>query len=176
MHSPDDGQPPIVVRWHSFELRPAGSPPMPPEYRERIEAGRPQLYAMARERYGRELNAGPFGANSRLALIGEKFAEHAGQGEAFHDGVMAAYWAEARDISDREVLAEVAAASGLERSAFLAALDNPLYDRMVQDDIDSARRYGLNSVPALVFDNKYLVSGAQPVEGLRQVVARLREV
>lgn len=175
MQSPGDGQPPITVRWHSFELRPAGSPPMPPEYRERIEAGRPQLYATARERYGRKLNAGPFGINSRLALVGEKVAEQEGKGESFHDGVMAAYWADGRDISDREVLAEVASASGLERDAFLAALDHPFYDRMVQDDIDAARRYGLNSVPALVFDNKYLVSGAQPVEVLRQVVARIRE-
>jgi predicted DsbA family dithiol-disulfide isomerase len=170
-----NGAPAIVVRWRSFELRPAGSPPMPAEYRERIEASRPQLYATARERYGRELNVGPFGINSRLALIGEKYAEQQGLGEPFHAGVMVAYWSGARDISDRNVLAEVAATGGLDRDAFLVALDDPRYDRMVQEDIDLAQRYGLNSVPALVFDNTYLVSGAQPVEVLRQVVARIRE-
>lgn len=146
---------------------------MPLEYRAHIEAGRPQLYAIARERYQRELNPGPFDIDSRPALIGEKYAETVGCDAAFHDGVMAAYWSEARDISDRTVLAEIAEAAGMERSAFLAALDEPTYDRMVGDDVETARRYGLNGVPALIFDNKYLISGAQPVEVLRQVVSRI---
>lgn len=146
---------------------------MPPEYRARIEAGRPQLYAIARERYQREMNPGPSGINSRLALIGEKFAETIALGAAYHDAVMAAYWAEARDISDRTVLAEIAHGAGIDRDLFLAALDDPAYDRMVATDVDTARLYGLNGVPALIFNNKYLVSGAQPVEVLRQVVERI---
>lgn len=170
-----DASAPLSIRWRSFELRPAGSPPMPPEYRARIEASRPQLYTIARERYQREMNPGPFGVNSRPALIGEKYAEIAGCGQAFHDGVMAAYWSQARDISDRNVLAEIAEAAGMERGAFLAALDDPTYDRMVQADIDIARRYGLNGAPALVFNNRYLVSGAQPVEVLRQVVEQIAQ-
>ena len=48
---------------------------MSPEYRARIEAARPQLYAMAREQYGLELNVGTFGINSQPALVGAKFAE-----------------------------------------------------------------------------------------------------
>lgn len=146
---------------------------MPAEYRERIEASRPQLYAVARERYNRMMNPGPFGINSRLALAGEKVAERLGGGAAFHDAVMSAYWSEARDISDRAVLSDCAAQAGLERSAFLAALDDPAYDRMVQADVDLARAYGLNGVPAMVFNDKYLVSGAQPADVLRQVVDRI---
>ena len=148
---------------------------MPAEYRERIEASRPQLYAVARERYNRTMNPGPFGINSRLALAGEKVAERLGGGAAFHDAVMSAYWSEARDISDRAVLSDCAAQAGLERSAFLAALDDPTYDRMVQADVDLARAYGLNGVPAMVFNDKYLVSGAQPADVLRQVVDRIAQ-
>jgi predicted DsbA family dithiol-disulfide isomerase len=55
----------------------------------------------------------------------------------------------------------------------LAALDDPLFDQQVQDDLDTARRYGLNSVPALVFADRYLVSGAQPVDVLRSVVEQI---
>lgn len=165
----------LSIRWRSFELRPAGSPPMPAEYRTRIEASRPQLYAIARERYQREMNPGPFGVNSRPALIGEKYAETVGCGQAFHDGVMAAYWSHARDISDRGVLAVAAEAAGMERNVFLAALDDPTYDHMVRTDIDTARQYGLNGVPAMIFNDKYLVSGAQPVEVLRQVVDRIAQ-
>ncbi len=163
----------LEIHWRSFELRPAGGPPVPPEYRARIEASRPQLMQVARERYNRELHPGPFGIDSRPALIGAKFAEQQGVGPAYHDGVMRAYWQQARDISDRAVLAEIAAVAGLARAAFLAALDDPAYDAAVQQDIDLARQYGLNGVPALVFDNRYLVSGAQPVDVLRRVVDQI---
>jgi predicted DsbA family dithiol-disulfide isomerase len=61
------------------------------------------------------------------------------------------------------------------RDVFLAALDDPAYDRMVSADVEMARGYGLNGVPALIFDHKYLVSGAQPVDVLRQVVARITQ-
>lgn len=163
----------MQVRWRSFELRPAGAPPMPPEYRARIEASRPQLYAIARERYQRTMNPGPFGINSRVALVGEKVAESMGRGGQYHDAVMRAYWSDARDISDRTVLADCAVESGLERARFEAALDDPTFDRMVQADVELARAYGLNGVPAMVFNDKYLVSGAQPADVLRQVVDRI---
>ena len=170
--------PPVEVHWRSFELRPKGSPPIPPEYRRRIEAMQPQLLAVARERYGREINQGPFGIDSRPALIGAKYAESrstaaANYGAAYHATVMAAYWQEGRDISDRAVLAEIAAAVGLDRDEFLAALDDPAFDEQVQADIDLAHAYGLNGVPALVFDNRYLVSGAQPPDVLRSIVAQI---
>src|SRR5699024_4836834 len=64
----------VAITWHAFELRPRGSPPMPPECRAQIEAGQPRLLAMAREQYGLALNAGPFGIDSRPALIGEQYA------------------------------------------------------------------------------------------------------
>lgn len=165
--------PPLNVRWRSFELRPAGSPPLPPDYLAKIEAGRPRLAAVARESYGLTLNPGPFGIRSRPALVAEKFATSAGCGERFHDRLMHAYWAQALDISERAVLVAVADECGLDRASLLAALDDPLFDQQVQDDLDTARRYGLNSVPALVFADRYLVSGAQPVDVLRSVVEQI---
>ena len=172
-HPTDPGAPPVEVHWRSFELRPKGSPPIPPEYRRRIETMQPQLLAVARERYGREINQGPFGIDSRPALIGAKYAERKGAGAAYHAAVMAAYWQEARDIGDRSVLAAIAESVGLDRGEFLAALDDAAYDAEVQADIDLARAYGLNGVPALVFDNRYPVSGAQPADVQRQVVAQI---
>lgn len=146
---------------------------MPPEYRQRIQAMQPQLLAMASERYGREINQGPFGIDSRPALIGAKYAESQGRNLAWHEAVMRAYWQEARDIGDRAVLAEIAGSLGLPRDEFLAALDDRAFDAAVQADIDLARAYGLNGVPALVFDNRYLVSGAQPADVLRGLVAQI---
>ena len=73
---------------------------------------------MAREQYGLEINAGPFGVDSRPALIGAKFAEAQGIGGAYHDAIFRAYWQEAKNIEDREVLREVATAVGLESDQF----------------------------------------------------------
>ncbi len=36
--------------------------------------------------------------------------------------------------------------------------------------------YGLQGVPALIFNNKYLVSGVQPYEVLKQVVEKVLSV
>lgn len=148
---------------------------MPPEYRARIEAATPRLYATAREQYGLELNRGPFGIDSRPALVGAKYAEAMGAGEAYHDAVFRAYWQQAADIGDRALLAGLAAdAGGLDRAAFLAALDDPSHSAAVDADIDQARAYGLSGVPAMVFAERYLVVGAQPYPLLRQAVEQVR--
>jgi predicted DsbA family dithiol-disulfide isomerase len=71
-------------------------------------------------------------------------------------------------------LAGLAARVGLQRETFLAALDDPQLDEQVQRDIDRARKVGLNSVPALVFDNRYLISGAQPYAVLVQATEHVQ--
>jgi predicted DsbA family dithiol-disulfide isomerase len=159
---------PIAIQWRSFELRPRGAPPIDPAYRARIEAARPQLYATARQHYGLELNSGPFGIDSRPALIGAKFAEAAGRGDAYHRRVFAAYWQEAQDISDLALLANLAAAVGLDGAAFATALSLPELAAAVDADIAQAQAYGLDGVPALVFNRRYLVMGAQPYAILAQ--------
>ncbi len=160
------------MRWRSYELRPAGSV-VSPEYRAKIENYRPQMRAMAKERYGLEINEGPFGINSRPALIGAKFAEEQGVGEVYHDAVFRAYWQEAGDISDLNVLGDIAEEVGLERPLFCAALEDEKYDQQVSADIEQAFMYGLNGVPAAVFAEKYLVSGAQPYEAFVQVAQKV---
>jgi predicted DsbA family dithiol-disulfide isomerase len=165
----------IDIHWRSFELRPAGSPPIPPEYLKRIEASRPLFEKRAREQYGLEINSGPFGINSRPALVADKYAESQGRGKAFHKAVMDAYWQQARSIDDTTVLKEIAEQVGLNTENFEAALTNPTYDAEVSADIELAREYRLDGVPALVFADRYLVVGAQPYETLKQVVEKVQE-
>lgn len=164
----------VTVQWHSYELRPQGSPPIPESYRLQIEAARPRLYTIAREQYGLELKQGPSGQNSRPALIGAKYAEAMGFGPAYHEAVLKGYWLEGKAIGDLEVLADLAVSVGLGRSAFLLALDDPRYDREVTADVEQAFAYGLGGVPALIFAQKYLVSGAQPYAVLTQVVEKIQ--
>ena len=160
----------VELIWHSYELRPKGSPPMPEYYRQRIEAGRPQFEAMALERYGVQLTQGPFGTDSRAAHIGAKYAEEQGVGKAYRDAMFRAYWQDARVIDQQDVLLDVAESVGLERAAFTEALETPAYLHLVLADITQAQALGLQGVPAMIFAGKYLVSGAQPYEVLSKVV------
>jgi predicted DsbA family dithiol-disulfide isomerase len=161
----------IAIRWRSFELRPKGSPPISPEYLARIEASRPRLVQLMWEMYGVDIQSGPFGINSRPALIAAKYAEAQGEavGAAFHDAVFHAYWTEGRNIEETSVLKDVAVKVGLDGEKLLAAIDDPQYEAIVNDEIRQAYAYGLRGVPALIFEGKYLVSGWQTSEVLAQV-------
>lgn len=163
----------LTVHWRAYELRPVGSLPLPPEYREHIRRARPRLYTVAREHYGIEINEGPFGINSRPALIGAKYAEALGKGDAYHMAVFRAYWQQAQAIDDRQVLAQVAEGIDLETGPFLAALDDKTLETAVLDDEEAAYAHGLTGVPALVFLRRYLVMGAQPYDVLKQIVERI---
>jgi predicted DsbA family dithiol-disulfide isomerase len=164
----------VEIVWRAYELRPKGSPPIPPEYLARIKAGQPRLMQMARDQYGLEMNQGPMGTNSRTALIGAKVAEAQGKGAAYHDAVFRAYWQRANNIGDVDVLAEIAYSIGLERESFLATLQDEAYEAQVEADVEQAYQYGLTGVPALIFNSRYLVSGAQPYEVLQQVVEKVQ--
>lgn len=146
---------------------------MPIEYRARIEASQPRFNQMVRETYSLEINRGPLGIPSRSALIGAKMAESVDRGDAYHAAIYRAYWLNAQSIADRQVLVAVAQSIGLSPDAFSAALDDPKYEALVDQDIEQAQLYGLNGVPALVFNHQYLVSGAQPYETLRAIVEKI---
>jgi predicted DsbA family dithiol-disulfide isomerase len=129
----------------------------------------------AREQYGLQIIAGPFGIDSRPALIADKYAESQGKGEAFHKAVMVAYWQQARSIEDTNVLKEIAEHVGLNTENFESVLKDPTYVAEVSSDIQLAHEYRLDGVPALVFAEKYLVMGAQPYDTLKQVIEKIQE-
>jgi len=160
--------------WHSFELRPAGGPPISEAYRKRIEASRPIFAASMKEELGVAIKSGPFGINSRPSLIGAKYAEDQGAGEAYHWSVLRAYWEEERNISDLEVLRQIAIEVGLDPEAYLAGLSDASYETQVDADISLARMYGLTGVPSMIFAEKYLIVGAQPLPVLEEAVVEIR--
>lgn len=164
----------LQIEWKAFELRPAGSPPIPAEYRARIRAGNAQMLTIARERFGLEMQGvepKEPGA-SFLAHVGAKYAIENGKGPDYHHAVFAAHWQEEKDITSVEVLVEIATRLGLDEAEFRAALEHPRYAAQVREEAEWAYRHGVGGVPAIIFGNRYLVSGAQPVEVLREVAER----
>ena len=165
----------VQINWHSYELRPAGTV-VPPAKREQILSARPRFIAHMKKHHGVDIQFGPFGIDSRPALVGAKYAEGQGKdsGIAFHEGVLEAYWLSGRDISDHTVLTDIAVNAGLDGEGFTAALNDSQWDDQVTADVEQAYMYGLSGVPALVFANKYLVMGAQPYDVLEEVVQKVQ--
>lgn len=163
----------LELHWRSYELRPAGSPPVPPEYRAQIERGRVIFKQRAQTDYGVEVNSGPFGIDSRPALILEKYALAHGKGRAYHRVVERAYWMEGKDISQLDVLAGALAAVGLVTPDLDTIFSDPQYAQQVDEDIMFAYQIGLQWVPATILAQRYLVSGAQPLDVFRQVIERV---
>jgi predicted DsbA family dithiol-disulfide isomerase len=98
-----------------------------------------------------------------------------GKGNAFHEAVLNAYWLEARDIEDRTVLREIGETIGLDADALIDAIEDPNYIEQVDADINLARTYGLQGVPALIFEQKYLIPGAVPVATLQAAVEQVQQ-
>ncbi len=165
----------VEFHWHAYELRPAGSPPISPEYLARIEQGSIYFKNRVKEEQGLEINSGPFGINSRPALILEKYAQANGKGHAYHNAAQDAYWLEARDISQPDVLMDILNAIGLPTPDLDTVLAEPEYEAAVDADIAQAARFGIQAVPSMIFENRYLLSGAQPYDVFQQVMTAIEQ-
>lgn len=167
----------VAVTWHSYELLPHGAPPMPREKLQMIQDTLPRLKHIAQTQYGLTLDLGPLGIHSRAAHVGAKYAMAQGEtvGKAFHDAVYKAYWERAQDISQVDVLVPLAESVGLDAGSFRAALADATYIAQVEQDEGEALTMQISGVPALVFERKYLIPGAQPYEELVRVVDYIKQ-
>ncbi|HEX2202294.1 MAG TPA: DsbA family oxidoreductase [Longimicrobium sp.] len=88
------------------------------------------------------------------------------------EALFAGYFAEGRNVSDPSVLAGLAAAAGLDAARAREVLAGDAYAAEVDESQRVAARSGISGVPFFVFDERYAVSGAQPVDVLLQVIDR----
>jgi predicted DsbA family dithiol-disulfide isomerase len=75
-----------------------------------------------------------------------------------------AYFAQARQIFDHDVIVDVAAGAGLESSAVREVLDGDAWADEARQDEAQAQQIGISGVPFHVLDMRLGVSGAQPTE------------
>jgi predicted DsbA family dithiol-disulfide isomerase len=107
--------------------------------------------------------------NSRLAQELGKWADTQPGGDAIHDALFRAYFVDARDISQPEVLLDIAGRVGLSVEAARDVLTNRTFRAAVDEDWRLSREYGITGVPTFVA-GRYGVVGAQPYEALEQLV------
>lgn len=75
-----------------------------------------------------------------------------------------AYFLEGRNITDRDLLADIAAEHGYTREDALALLADENEHNTTQAMAVSAAQQGVNGVPFFIFDNRFAISGGQPPE------------
>lgn len=75
-----------------------------------------------------------------------------------------AYFVEGRNVADKEALADIAAALGIDRSEALTMLGSAAYSEEVRADSSEAGHLGARGVPFFVINRKYAVGGAQPAQ------------
>jgi predicted DsbA family dithiol-disulfide isomerase len=84
-----------------------------------------------------------------------------------------ANFVEGRNVGDREVLLQIAEEAGMDRATVERKLSDGTDVETIRGEIEHAQRIGVTGVPCFIIDQRYAVTGAQPVElfenGLRQI-------
>lgn len=190
-----EGEVEAEVRWLPFEL----NPDMPPEGEESVAhiarkygrtleqaaAGRQQMQA-AGERAGYSF-AYSGDQPEPTSKLWNTFAAHKLLKWALIEGGAAvqnrlklalfdAHFQQRRNVSDPDVLVDVAVSLGLDPAGARAALDDPALGQIVRSEQAQAYDMNISGVPAMIVQGKFMIPGAQEPEvyaqALRRVVAK----
>jgi len=172
------------IHWHPFEL----NPEMPAEgqnlgehiaekygsTREQSLESRARLTNLGKE-LGFEFN---FADDMRMhntfnahQLI--QWANSQNLGNALEQALFSAHFTDRRDLSDIEVLVDIARESGLDANEAKAVLEDQRYAQDVRKMESFWVQQGISGVPAIVFDRKHLVTGAQGTENYTSILNQL---
>ena len=175
---------PFEIEWHPFQL----NPDMPAggmdrqEYLDTKFGGRENAVAV----YSRiaeaaraaglkdvDLDAIPRTPNTIDAHRLIHWAGLEGRQTATVTRLFKAYFEEARDIGDREVLLEIAEGVGLDRAMIERLLDSDADAEDIRARDAHARGRGVTGVPTFVVGSQHVVPGAQPTELWASVIDEL---
>lgn len=164
----------VDVVWRSFELRPNTVPPLDPnaEYLQRVWDA--SVYPLA-ETLGVTLRLPPVQPRTRRTHEAAHWARSIGRFAEYHSALLKAFFERGENIGEIDVLVSLADALGMPGAALRGALVSRAFEQHVIDDEALARMSDVGSVPAFVANGRYGVIGVQPIDVLRQLVARARD-
>jgi predicted DsbA family dithiol-disulfide isomerase len=179
------GHNPFDVSWRIFQLNPT----MPPDGMDRrayLEAkfggpqGAEQVYSRIRQ------TAVESGLDIKFDKIKRtpntldahrliRWAKDTGNQTAVVEQLFHRYFENGEDISDHEVLLDVAVASGMERPVVARLLAGDTDRDVLGEEEEAARNMGVSGVPCFVIGGRYVVNGAQDVATWKKVIAEIAE-
>lgn len=179
------------VVWHSFQLDPSSTNDDPRDLATRLG----EKYGRGRE-WGLQANAQVTEVAAEVGLeyhldqakpvntvdahrllhLARELAE-SGEVPADTQGrlkerLLKAYFTDGLPVGDHTTLTELATEVGLPTERVREVLAGTTYAQEVAEDQAQALAYGANGVPFFVIDEKYGVSGAQPVEVFQEALRR----
>jgi predicted DsbA family dithiol-disulfide isomerase len=171
----------VEIVWHSFQLDPS-APTTPIEtvaehlgskYGGGAAGGQrmiDRVEAVAAEegllfRLGQAKRVGTIDAHRLLHAAGELRGE-------LKEALLHAYFIDTENVADHDTLARIAGEVGLDEIAVKSVLTSDQYADELEADIRQAAAYGATGVPFFVIDEKYGISGAQPVATFTQALER----
>ena len=176
---------PHVIRWHPFELNPsmaqAGQ-----NMREHIAEKYGSTKAQSDESRDRITEVGAelgfefrFTENMRMhnTFNLHQLLHWAEQQGRMHDlklTLFSAHFTDRRNLSEKSALADIASEIGLDRTEALAVLDDQRFALQVRQAENHWTNQGIRSVPAVIFNQRHLVSGAQGVESFTRILEQLK--
>ena len=176
---------PFVIEWHPFQLNP-DMPRAGMDRRAYLEGkfggkeGAVRAYAPVVEHAeaaglkidfeGMKRTPNTLNAHRLIHWAGVE-----GRQTAAVSALFQAYFVDARDIGDTEVLADIADSIDMDASVVgrLLASDADLDEIRARDD--HSRKMGVNSVPTFIVAGKHAVPGAQPPELWARVIAEMTD-
>jgi predicted DsbA family dithiol-disulfide isomerase len=95
-----------------------------------------------------------------------------GEGDqlALKQALLLAYFTHNQNPDDIDLLCDIATQVGLDSAAARTVLESNQYADDVLDAEQHWQQQGISSVPAMIFNGSYLVSGGQPEETLKKVI------
>ena len=178
---------PHEIHWHPFELNP-NTPPEGQNLREHImkkygssaqdsEDSRVRMTAAGAE-VGFEFQFNDdtrtyntFNVNQLLHWADQQGYEH-----DLKQALFTAHFTNNRNLSDITVLADIAAECGLDRSEAVTVIEDQRFAKDVRKAEQRAQAQGIQSVPAVIFNDRHLVSGAQGIENYISILKQLTEM
>ncbi len=177
---------PFTIEWHPFQL----NPEMPPQgmgRRAYLEAkfggkdGAVRAYAPIvehAEKAGLTINLDAI-QRTPNTLDAHRLIHWAGiegkQGEIV-DALFQAYFVDGQDIGDKEVLAKIGGANGMDVDVLQKLLNGAGDQNDIQDRDAHSRKMGVTSVPTFIVAGQHAVPGAQPPEFWTQVIADVHQL
>jgi len=172
---------PVTVRLHPFRLDPDAPIPGEPasgRYRRKFgdeaEAMLARVTDAAKDegltfRFDRALTANTFDAHRAIG-----FAARNGNDRALERALFAAYFSDGLDISDRAVLADLAASVGEDRAGVLTYLESDAGVAELTRELEEASALGIAAVPTFVFNEQFAVPGAVDVATFAKIFGQMK--
>ncbi|WP_319533083.1 DsbA family oxidoreductase [uncultured Cohaesibacter sp.] len=88
--------------------------------------------------------------------------------------LLKAYFTDGRDVSDMDVLMDIAETVGLDTAAAREAIESGQYLELVQQHMLFWTKQGISGVPAIILDQKYLINGAAGVDNFKRAIEQAR--